>query len=107
MMRTGWRKGATPADPAGPQERETKASKFVALRNINEELHSVAEEQHQQQGVYAQSINTASESEAKEHEVVRPKTTTASMKIATISWQHAALLRKAVFDTVPGTSPWH
>ena len=28
---------------------------------------------------------------------------TASAEISNISWQHAALLRKAVFDTVPGT----
>ena len=37
------------------------------------------------------------------HEVVRPKTTTALAEIAITSQQHAALLRKAVFDTLPGT----
>ena len=43
-----------------------------------------------------------SESEAKDNELVRHKTTTALVEIANISWQHAALLRKTVFDTVSG-----
>ena len=33
----------------------------------------------------------------------RSKTTTALVEIANISWQHAALLRRAVLDTVPDT----
>ena len=47
--------------------------------------------------MHAQSSSTDTESEAEEHEVVRLKTTTASVEIANISQQHAALLRKAVF----------
>ena len=54
--------------------------------------------------MHAQPISTDLKSEAKEHKVARPKPTTASAKIDNIHWQFAALLRKAVFDTVPGTA---
>ena len=52
---------------------------------------------------HAQPSSTESESEAEEQERVRPKTETASAEVANISQQHAALLREAVFNTVPGT----
>ena len=64
---------------------------------------SVAEEQHKQLEACAQSNSTNSESDAEEHEGARPTMITASAEIANISWQCAALLRKAVFNTVPGT----
>ena len=67
------------------------AFKLLALKNFNEEVPSVAEEQRWQLEVHAQSISTDSESEAEEHEVVGPKTTTASAKIANISQQNSAL----------------
>ena len=76
---------------------------WLPSKNFNEELLCVAEEQHWQLGVHAQSPSTDSENEAKEHEVARPKTTTASVETANISWQPATLLRKAVFYIVPGT----
>ena len=52
---------------------------------------------------HSQPSSTESESEAEEQERVRPKTETASAAVANISQQHAALLREAVFNTVPGT----
>ena len=86
-----------PKNSTGPQEREKQnASKLVALRNFNEQLLSIAEEQQQQIGACAQSSSTHRESEAEEHGEVRPKTTTALVEIANISQQHAALQRKAV-----------
>ena len=85
-MGAGWRKGATQRNPASPQERKTKCIQVDCLKSFNEELLSVAEEQHQQLGMHSQLIITDSESEAKECEVVRPKTTTAPMEIANISW---------------------
>ena len=48
-------------------EREKKnASKLVALQNLNDELLSVAEEQHQQLDTHAQPSSTDSESKAEE-----------------------------------------
>ena len=86
------------------REREGKnASKLVALQEFNEELLSVAKEQHQQLDAHAQPSSTESESEAEEQERIRPKTETASAGVANISWQCAALVREAVFNTVPGT----
>ena len=86
-------------------ERERKnASKLVALQELNEELLSVAKEQHRQLDAHAQPSSTESESEAEEQERIRPKTETASAEVANISWQCAALLREAVFNTVPGKS---
>ena len=80
-------------------KREKKhASKLAALQNLNEELVSVAEEQHQQLDTHAQPSSTDSESKAEEQERVRLKT-----EVTKISQQHAALLREAVFNTVPGT----
>ena len=85
-------------------EREKKnASKLVALQNLNEELLSVAKEHHQQLGACALPSSTESKSEAGEQERRRPKTETASVEVANISQQHAALLREVVFNTVPGT----
>ena len=102
-MGAGWRTGAMERNSTGPREPEAECIQHGCLENVNEELLNVAEEQHQQSGACAQSSNTDSESKVEKLEVVRPKTTTASVKIANISWQHAALLRKAVFNTVPGT----
>ena len=85
------------------EKEKQNASKLVAMKSFIEELLNVAEEQHQQLGTCAQSISTNSESEAQEYKVIRPKPTAASTEMANISCQHAALLRKAVFDTVPGT----
>ena len=85
-------------------ERERKiASKLVALQELNEELLSVAKEQHRQLDAHAQRSSTESESEAEEQERMRPKTETASTEVANISWKHAALLKEAVFNTVAGT----
>ena len=75
---------------------------MVALKNFNQELLSVAE-QHQQQGAYTQCISTDSESEAKEHEIIQLKPTTASAEIANMSQQYGALLGNVVFDTGLGT----
>ena len=50
-----------------------------------------------------QPSSNESESEAEEQERVSPKTETTSAEVANISQQHAALLREAVFNTVPGT----
>ena len=61
----------------------------------------MAEDKTWQLGVHAQSISTDSESKAEEQEI-KPKPTTVSAEIDNISRQHTALLRKAVFDTVPG-----
>ena len=85
------------------ERQKQYASMLVALSNLNGELLSVAEDQHWQLGVHVHSNSTDSEGEAKVHEVVRPKTTAAWAEIANISWPHAALLRKSVFDTVSGT----
>ena len=79
------------------------ASKLFSLKYFNEELLSVAEVQHWQLGVHAQSFSTEPDIEAGEHEVVSPKTTTALAKIANISPQHVVLLRTAIFDTMPDT----
>ena len=85
-------------------EREKKnASKLVALKNLNEELLSKAKEQHLQLGAHVLCSSTESESEAEEQERIRPKAETASAEVANISWLCAALLREAVFNTVPGT----
>ena len=46
-----------------------------ALKNFNGELLSIVGEKHRQPGVHAQSTSTDTESEAKDHDVVRPKTT--------------------------------
>ena len=73
------------------------------MQNFNEELLSVAKEQHQQLDAHAQYSSTDSASEAEEPGGTRPKTETPSTKIANISWHHSALLRQAVFNTVPGT----
>ena len=85
-------------------EREKKnASKLVALQNLNEELLSVAEEQHQQLDACAHPSSTDTESESEGQERVRPKTETASAEVAKISQQCAALLREEVFNKVQGT----
>ena len=63
----------------------------------------MAEEQHWQLDECAQPSSTDSESKAEEQERVRPKTETASAEVANISQLHAALLKEAVFNTVPGT----
>ena len=85
-------------------EREKKnTSKLVALQNLNEELLSIAEEQYQQLGACVLSNSTEPESEAKEQERIRPKAETTSAKVANISWQHAALFRQTLFNTLPGT----
>ena len=49
------------------------------------------------------SSNTESEGKAEEQERIRPKAEITSAEVANISWQHAALLRQAVFNTVPST----
>ena len=49
------------------------------------------------------SSSTESESEVKEQERIRPKVETTSAEVVNISQQHAALLRQADFNTVPGT----
>ena len=82
---------------------KTIASKQVALQNLNEELLSIAKEQHWQLRACALPSSTVSESEAEEQGRIRPKTETSSAELANISQQHAALLREAVFNTVPGT----
>ena len=85
-------------------ETEKKnVSKLVALQELNEKQLSVAEEQHWQLDTHAQPSSTESESEDEEQERVRPKAETASTEVANIGQQHAALLREAVFNTVPGT----
>ena len=85
-------------------KREKKnASKLVAFQNLNEELLSVAKEQHWQLRTFVLPSSTESESEAEEQERIRPKTETASAEVTNISRQHAALLREVVFNTVPGT----
>ena len=71
--------------PQAPERKKQNASKLVTLKNFNEELLSVADEQHKQLGVHAQSSSTNSESEAKEFEVAISKTTTALVEIANIS----------------------
>ena len=63
----------------------------------------MAKEQHWQLDTHTQPSSTDSESEAEEQKRVRPKTETASAEVAKISEQHAALLREAVLNTVPGT----
>ena len=63
----------------------------------------MANEQHQQLDAHDQPSSTESKSEAEEEERIRPKTETALAGVANISWQHAALVREAVFNTVPGT----
>ena len=63
----------------------------------------MAEEQHLQLDAHAHPSSMDSESEAEEQERVRPKTEKASAEVANISQQHAALLREAGFNTVPGT----
>ena len=84
-------------------ERERKnASKLVALQELNEELLSVAKEQHRQLDACAQPSSTESDSEAEEQESIRPKTETIFAGVVNICWQ-CALVREAVFDTVPGT----
>ena len=50
------------------------------------------------------SSSTKSESETEEQESTRPTAETTSSEIANISQQHAALLRQAVFNNVPGKS---
>ena len=52
--------------------------------------------------MHAQSISTDSETEDEEQQI-KPKTPSASVEISNISQQHAALLRKSVFDTVACT----
>ena len=81
----GWIEGATQGNVAGLLERKTKCIQAGCLKIFNEELLSVAEEMHQQLGACAQSISANLESEAKDPEVVRPKTTTALVEIANIS----------------------
>ena len=82
-------------------KREKKnASKLVALQNLNEELLSIAEEQHWQLWACVLPSSTESESEAGEQERIRPKAETTSAEVAKISQQHAALLRQAVFNIV-------
>ena len=84
--------------------REKKnVSKWVTLQNLNEELLSIAEEQHQQLGAHALSSSTQSQSKAEEQERVRPKAEMTSAEVANISQQCAALLRELVFNTVLGT----
>ena len=80
------------------KREEKSASKLVALQNLNEELLSVADEQHQQLRAHALPSSTESESEAEEPESIRPKTETASAEVANISQQHAALLRRNIFQ---------
>ena len=102
-MGSGWIKGVMQRDQAGLQVRKTNTSKLVALKNFNEELFSVVDDQHWHLGAHVQSISTDSESEAEQHEVIRPKPTTASVEITNITWQCVALFRKAIFDSVLGT----
>ena len=73
------------------------------LQNLSKELLTIANEQHQQLGACALSSSTESESEAEEQERIRPQAETTSVEVANISWQHAALLRLAIFNTAPGT----
>ena len=55
-------------------ERKRKiASKLLALQELNEELLSVAEEQHQHLDACAQPSSTESECEAEEQERIRQK----------------------------------
>ena len=61
------------------------------------------EAQPHQLWAYAVPCSTESESEAEEQERIRPKAETASAEVANISWQHATLLSKPVFNTEPGT----
>ena len=76
-------------------KREKKnASKLVTLQYLNEELLSIAEEQHQQLRACVLPSSTESKKEAEEQERIRPKVETTSAEVANISQQHAALLRE-------------
>ena len=55
--------GTIPINSTGPAEGEENASKLFALETFNEELLSVAKEQHQQLGAHAQYSSTDSASE--------------------------------------------
>ena len=83
----------------GPWERETECIQVGCIEKFQwGATKHVAEEQHRQLGMYAQSSSTDTESEAEEHEVVRPKMTTALVEIANISQQHAAFTKKSSFQ---------
>ena len=84
-------------------EREKQNTSKLVSQNLNAELLGVAQEQQWQLGACALPSSTESESEAEEQERIRPKEETASGEVANISWQNAALLREAVFNTVPET----
>ena len=86
------------------KRQKKNASKLVALQNLNEELLSVAEEQHHQLSVCVLPSSTESEGEAGELDRIGPKKETASAEVVNISWWHAALLRETVFNDVPGKS---
>ena len=84
------------------KRKKKNASKLVALPNFNKELLSIAAEQHWQLGAHVLSSST--NSEAEKQDGTRPKTELTSVEIANIRQQCAALLRQAVFNTVPGCS---
>ena len=102
-MDAGWKQAPCQEIQQALKREKKSVSKLVALQNFNEELLSVAKERHQQLGAHAQYSSTDSASEAEEHGGTRPKTETTSAKIANINWHHSALLRQAVYNTVPGT----
>ena len=87
----------------GLKGEKKNTSNLVALQELNEELPSLAKEQHWQLGAHALPSSTESESEAEEPERIGPKTERTLAEEANISWQHAALLREAVFHTMQGT----
>ena len=83
------------------QWEKQNASKLATLKNFNEELLSVTKEKYHQLGAHAKVNSMDSESKSKDQELRKPKTTTALVEIANIFCQCTALLRKAIFDTVP------
>ena len=78
------------------------ATKLDTLKNFKEKLFSMAVEEHCQLRAHVQVTSMDSETKAEGQELTRPKTTTASAEIANISWQQVALLKEAIFNTVPG-----
>ena len=61
----------------------------------------MAEEQHHQLGGQAHVNSTGLESKTKNQERTKPRTPTALVEVANISWKCSALLKEAVFNTVP------
>ena len=76
---------------------------MATLQNFYQELPSLAGEQHIQLESQLQALSTDSESEAEEQQRVRTVMATASEEVANISKQCTALLKEAVFNTVPST----